>query len=61
MGRADKGFPVKLFVETVEQILNTPAPRARYALPGDVRLRLFLRRLMSDAWWDRQMRKTLKW
>lgn len=61
VGRADKGFPVELFVETVEQALTAPTPRTRYALPGDVRLRLFLRRLMSDAWWDRQIRKMLKW
>ena len=59
--RAAQGFPPELFAETVEKILNDPNPKTRYPLPADVRRRILLRRLLSDGWWDKQIRKTLKW
>lgn len=59
--RAIKGFPPELFATTVEEILNAAKPKTRYALPGSIRQRLFLRWLMSDEWWDKQVRKMLGW
>lgn len=61
LARAAKGFPPELFAETVEQILNTPKPKARYALPANIRQRILMRRLVSDEWWDKQVRKMIGW
>jgi NAD(P)-dependent dehydrogenase (short-subunit alcohol dehydrogenase family) len=58
---AAHGFPPQLFAETVDKILNSPRPQTRYALPAEVRQRIFLRRLLGDGWWDKQIRKMLKW
>ena len=59
--RAAKGFPPQLFADIVMRILTTPKPRARYALPASVRRQILLRKLLPDEWWDRQVRKMLKW
>ena len=54
------GFPVRLFAETVQKILDDPRPRTRYQVPRSVRWTILLRFLMPDLLWDRMMRKALK-
>ena len=61
LARAAKGFSPELFAETVEKILNSPNPKTRYPLPAAVTQRILLRRWLSDEWWDKQIRKMLKW
>jgi NAD(P)-dependent dehydrogenase (short-subunit alcohol dehydrogenase family) len=55
------GFPPELFAQTVERILESPNPKPRYALPGNIRMRLFLRKILSDRMMDRLIRRTLDW
>ena len=55
------GFPPELFAQTVERILESPNPKPRYALPGDIRMRLFLRKILSDRMMDRLIRRRLNW
>jgi NAD(P)-dependent dehydrogenase (short-subunit alcohol dehydrogenase family) len=55
------GFPPQLFAETVEDILNQPNPKPRYAIPGDIRRRLLIRKLVSDRVMDRLIRRALRW
>ncbi|MEK7277371.1 MAG: SDR family NAD(P)-dependent oxidoreductase, partial [Chloroflexota bacterium] len=55
------GFPPQLFADTVEKILNSPHPRARYAIPARVRWLILLRRLAPDWAWDRLLRRVLRW
>lgn len=58
---AASGFPPELFAATVSKILSTPRPRARYAIPGAARQQLRLHWLLPQAWWDRLVRRALKW
>ncbi len=55
------GFPPELFAQTVERILESDNPKPRYALPGDIRARLFLRKILSDRMMDRLIRRRLNW
>lgn len=55
------GFPPELFAQTVERILESDNPKPRYALPGDIRMRLFLRKILSDRMMDRLIRRRLDW
>ena len=63
--RADReraaGFPPELFAETVWKIVSSASPRTRYPIPGQIRRLVFVRRLISDKFLDRQMRRLLKW
>lgn len=55
------GFPPQLFADTVEHILNQTNPKPRYPIPGDIRMRLLVRKLVSDRMMDRLIRRTLGW
>ncbi len=55
------GFPPQLFADTVETILKTPNPRARYPIPAHVGWLILLRRLMTDWMWDGIVRRVMKW
>jgi len=55
------GFPPQLFADTVERILNTRHPRARYPIPARVGWLILLRRLAPDWAWDRLVRRILRW
>ena len=55
------GFPPQEFAELVERILESPNPKPRYALPGNIRMRLFLRKILSDRMMDRLIRRRLDW
>lgn len=59
--RATAGFPPKRFAETVLKILNSPNPQARYAIPRRTAWMIAVRHLLPDAWWDRIVRRALKW
>ena len=54
------GFPVQLFADTVQKILDNPRPRTRYQIPRSVTWTIRLRNLMPDLLWDRMMRRALK-
>jgi len=58
---AASGFPPELFAATVSKILNMPRPRARYAIPAAAGRQLRLHWLLPQAWWDRLVRRALKW
>jgi len=58
---AAQGFPPERFARLVEQILNSPKPRARYALPFRASLFIFLRCLLPDWVWDAIIRRTFGW
>jgi NAD(P)-dependent dehydrogenase (short-subunit alcohol dehydrogenase family) len=55
------GFPPQLFADTVEHILTVPNPKPRYPIPGDIRMRLLIRRIVSDRMMDRLIRRKLGW
>lgn len=55
------GFPPELFAQTVERILESGNPKPRYALPGDIRMRLLIRKFVSDRMMDRLIRRRLDW
>ena len=61
MNARTTGFPPELFARTVERILESDNPKPRYALPGDIRMRLFLRKIVSDRMMDRLIRRRLGW
>ncbi len=56
-----QGFPPQLFAATVESILKSPHPRARYPIPARVGWLILLRRLAPDWAWDRLLRRILRW
>ncbi len=56
-----QGFPPQLFADTVETILKTPYPRARYPIPARVGWLILLRRLAPDWAWDGIVRRVMKW
>jgi hypothetical protein len=55
------GFPPEDVARLVERILESDNPKPRYALPGDIRMRLFLRKILSDRMMDRLIRRRLDW
>lgn len=55
------GFPPGLVAETVEKILTSPRPKARYVVPANQARIVMLRRFLPDRLWDRQVRKVLRW
>jgi NAD(P)-dependent dehydrogenase (short-subunit alcohol dehydrogenase family) len=59
--RATAGFPPQLFADTVEKILTSPDPHARYPIPENVRWAILFRRLAPDWLWDWMVRRRLKW
>ena len=58
---ATSGFPPQLFADTVEKILNTHNPRARYPIPREAGWAILARRFMADEWWDWLVRRRLNW
>jgi NAD(P)-dependent dehydrogenase (short-subunit alcohol dehydrogenase family) len=58
---AAHGFPPRRFAGLVEKILDSPRPRARYALPRRVAWLIRLRSLVPDLPWDWGVRGVLKW
>lgn len=58
---AREGFPPEQLAELVERVLNTPHPRARYALPAGARRTIWLRWLLPDWAWDRVIRRIFRW
>ncbi|HEX6553133.1 MAG TPA: SDR family NAD(P)-dependent oxidoreductase [Ktedonobacteraceae bacterium] len=58
---AAHAYPPQQFAHTVQHILASRHPRPRYVLPRRSRWLLFLRQLLSDRLWDRQVRRLLKW
>lgn len=59
--RSRVGFPVELFADTVEKILKSKRPAARYPIPGSIGWAIRFRRFMPDWAWDAMVRRTLKW
>jgi len=59
--RSRVGFPSQLFADTVEKILASPHPAARYPIPASIGWVIRLRRFMPDAWWDAMVRRRLGW
>ena len=55
------GFPPELFADTVWKIVTSASPRTRYPIPGQIRRMVFVRRLVSDRFLDRQLRRLLNW
>lgn len=55
------GFPVEDFSKLIEAILNQKNPRARYAIPSSIGVRMWLRQVAPDWIVDRLMRSRLKW
>jgi NAD(P)-dependent dehydrogenase (short-subunit alcohol dehydrogenase family) len=59
--RAQVGFSPQLFADTVEKILSSRNPRARYPIPPSIGWLILARRFIPDEWWDAMMRRRLKW
>ena len=59
--RAATGYPPQLLADLVLKVLNSPNPRARYPLPRQTAWIIALRQLLPDVWWDRIVRRVLKW
>jgi len=55
------GFPVEDFATLIESILNQKNPRARYAIPFSIGMRMWLRQIAPDWIVDRLVRNALKW
>jgi NAD(P)-dependent dehydrogenase (short-subunit alcohol dehydrogenase family) len=58
---ASAGFPPELFADTVWQCVTSASPRTRYPIPAGIRRLVMLRRLLSDNWFDRRIRRLLGW
>ena len=58
---ARTGFAPELFARTVEKILNSRHPSARYAVPFAANIAMGLRRWLPDWAWDWGSRRTLRW
>jgi NAD(P)-dependent dehydrogenase (short-subunit alcohol dehydrogenase family) len=58
---ARAGFPAQLFADTVEKIVSSSKPRARYPIPPVIGWVILLRRWMPDEWWDAMLRRRLGW
>ena len=62
VARMDKsGFPPQLVANTVQTILTSPKPRARYPVPPSARWAIRLRQWLPDSFWDRQIRRMMRW
>ena len=59
--RANVGFPPQLFADTVEKILASPNPHARYPIPAGVAWAIRFRRFAPDWLWDWMVRRRLGW
>lgn len=59
--QARDGFPPQLFADTVQKILASPNPAARYGLPARAARMMTLRALLPDKVWDGFVRRMLKW
>lgn len=59
--RSRVGFPAQLFADTVEKILKSAKPAARYAIPANVAWAIRSRRLMPDWLWDWMVRRAMGW
>ncbi|MEK7327741.1 MAG: SDR family oxidoreductase [Chloroflexota bacterium] len=59
--RSQAGFPPQLFADTVEKILNSRNPHARYPIPGNVGWAIRFRRFAPDWLWDWMVRRAMKW
>ena len=59
--RSRVGFPPELFAETVEKILKSRKPAARYPIPGEIAWVIRLRRFMPDWAWDAMVRRRVGW
>lgn len=59
--RAKSGFPPELFAETVEKILSSRNPAARYPIPASTAWAIRSRRLMPDGLWDWMVRRAMGW
>jgi len=55
------GFPPEVFADTVWESVTATSPRTRYPIPADVRRLVLIRRLLSDKWLDRRIRRLLGW
>ncbi|HEX4205061.1 MAG TPA: SDR family NAD(P)-dependent oxidoreductase [Ktedonobacteraceae bacterium] len=55
------GFPPQRVAQTVVRILTSEHPRARYPVPFQAKLIIFVRGLLPDSLWDRLTRRALKW
>ncbi len=55
------GFPPELFADTVWTIVTSRSPRPRYPIPAQIRRMMWMRRLVSDRFLDKQLRRLLKW
>jgi len=56
-----QGFPPELFAETIWRIAGAASPSTRYAIPAGMGRMMWLRRLLPDAIFDRQVRRALNW
>jgi NAD(P)-dependent dehydrogenase (short-subunit alcohol dehydrogenase family) len=59
--RSRAGFPPELFAVTVEKILESQNPAARYPIPGEIAWVIRLRRFMPDRVWDGLVRRRVGW
>ncbi|HEX7736566.1 MAG TPA: SDR family NAD(P)-dependent oxidoreductase [Ktedonobacteraceae bacterium] len=55
------GFAPELVAEVIEQVLSTSRPRARYLVPRREGRVIFARKLITDRFWDKQVRKMMQW
>jgi NAD(P)-dependent dehydrogenase (short-subunit alcohol dehydrogenase family) len=55
------GFRPGLFADTVQRIIESPRPAARYPVPGSIAVLIALRRLLPDWLWDLGLRRFLRW
>jgi NAD(P)-dependent dehydrogenase (short-subunit alcohol dehydrogenase family) len=58
---ASVGFPPELFAETVQRILASKHPRARYPIPASATLQIALHNLTPTWLWDMALRLMLRW
>jgi len=56
-----KGFPIRVFTDTVIRILESSRPKARYVIPRSALAIVTLRRVLPDTLWDSLVRKVLRW
>jgi NAD(P)-dependent dehydrogenase (short-subunit alcohol dehydrogenase family) len=55
------GFPPQRFADTVERILTSRRPRARYVIPASMARSIRLRSWLPDRVWDSLVRRNLHW
>lgn len=52
--------PTTVIADAISHAVRAKRPKTRYAVGKQVRLSIFLRKLMSDRVWDRQLRSLVK-